>query len=421
MGQVKTGGLLFSSQLRFARPFFKKQSGEYYLRDIFSIRAWRQASRFGYVHVLPKYYAVSCSKSDRSFQADRMVSQISRYFDQNNFFTYQQINVWPLIRKDFLQMARRCLAEGLLLIDRFAEMLQCLAPKAVVVDEEVTPFNKTLVQTANSLGVPTLCFEHGAPVESVGSVPSSATVVLVWGDPSREQLRSWGVPDKKIRLTGAPQLMMPSPIDVAEHRKSVFSKFDIKTNERLLLLATYTMETNEVPTFLRTTAWIEAQSAALLVACGLIQANPDMHLFVKFHYADQHAEFSSNLIAKRFPELRSRIHLISHYDSGILLDAADFVMAGATTMYFEALLRRKPVFLLDQGKNRYASFFSQDFIDLDDPSKCIADLQAHLTPEGIAATLDRQRHEISRHFFNENKVAVDTVLRILRDISDMTA
>ena len=78
-------------------------------------------------------------------------------------------------------------------------------PEWVVVDEDVSDWNRSVVTAARAAGVKTIVCQHGLPGDPVGYAPVAADFFGAWGRESAEKLKSWGVPAQKIVELGAPR------------------------------------------------------------------------------------------------------------------------------------------------------------------------------------------------------------------------
>ena len=94
------------------------------------------------------------------------------------------------------------------LLSRLAVLRQTLERSragAVLLDDDVTEFNKSVVFAAQSLGIETTVCQHGLPADPVGFLPLAADFFAAWGDESAERLTAWGMDAEKIVRTGAPR------------------------------------------------------------------------------------------------------------------------------------------------------------------------------------------------------------------------
>ncbi len=411
--QIKPNGILYSSALRFAIPFLAKSEGSYYLRDTFSLKAKKMSRLFGFAHITPECFPNMLHEASSKHQTVEMLAEINAFFSEESFFSFEGLDLWPLIRHDFEKITRSFFFAGMELIDRFDKMLARLTPRAILVDEEVCFFNKTLIQVANVRNIPTFCLVHGVPLESIGSIPSHANYVLAWGRPSKERLCGWGIQESKILEVGAPQFGSFNEKARMSCRKSIFRDLKISEDATLLLLTAFPFQTNEDAVFLNTTIGSQFQTAALLLAFAALREYPNLQLIVKFHPYDQNSSFSASIIKTLAPDLKDRIRLLLQYDASSLIRASDLVLSVASTMYFEALTLGTLVCLLDFKNNRLGDFLSHDYMDLENPASCLPVLRRYLDPDQRDHVLISQSSEIKRHFYHENKDAIETVWELL--------
>jgi len=79
-----------------------------------------------------------------------------------------------------------------------------LQPRAVILDEDATPFARVVAAAARAQGITCWVVQHGAPYIRFGFAPLEADAICVWDQPSFRQLVRWGVPAERIRITGSP-------------------------------------------------------------------------------------------------------------------------------------------------------------------------------------------------------------------------
>jgi hypothetical protein len=146
-----------------------------------------------------------------------------------------------------------------------------------------------------------------------------------------------------------------------------------------------------------------------------------MHLVLKFHPSDRNLGFSAAIIEKTPPSIRQRIHFVTQFDASVLIGGAYAVLTIASTMYFEALLQEKPVFLFDLKNKRFGEFLAEKYLNLEQPSECAAFLSRCLDPRCVKDGIPFQKNEIAQHFYEENKGAVDRIREILLSSSGVSS
>ncbi len=403
--KIKPGGLLFSSALRYATPFFDREDGPtYYLRDVFSFKGSQLGRSMGFVHLLPEYFG---SKRSQRPDLDKIWKTADRSISQSDIFnTVTGVSLWPAMRYGVRQIFERELFKAVPWIDQLFELLESLNPRAVVVDEDVCLFNKTLVLCANAHTIPTRVILNGVPFFAVGCVPLSAQKILVWGESSRERLRSWGVDDSRITVVGAPQYECFKAYDLQQTCRQVASDFHIPDGQKILVLATQPFHTNDAPDLIGsplTPAIVEAMVERCL---EYLAEDPQAFLIIKLHPREDHDFFTEALIAKASESVRNRVRLVKQYDTPALLAASDLVLTIGSTVFFEGLLLQKPTVLFDDADRRFFEFMSSYFIPLSDRTRSCPLIRDLLYGSARVLRLQMQREEIDRHFFMKNNQSV---------------
>lgn len=411
--RIQKGKVLYSAALRFVRPFLVKNEGGYYLRGTFSAEAWQMSLKHSFTHLLPENFKTRLNLAEGSQKTDGMIATIEEFFRTHLYFTFQKMDLWPIIAPDILRMAKARFMTSMQLIDQFRAMFDRVQPQSVLVEEEVCFFNKNLVYVANALKIPTYCLVHGAPGESVGSVPSAVKQIFVWGATSRARLLGWGVPEDRMVVTGAPQYRLSEQADYAACRALIEKKLQIRKEIPYILFCAFPFDTNVNPTFFLTSLGTKIQETALAVAIEVLKTHTDLHLVLKFHPSDLNIEFSEKIIEKTDVSIKNRVHFVKQFEASVLIAGAKTVFTTASTMYVEALLQEKPGFLLDLKSNRFGDFLSEHFLNLEDPSECVRLLNHRLDSRHIREGIELQRSDLRRHFFNDNRDAVDRVWEII--------
>ncbi len=400
------GFVLYSSAPRYAMPLLER-SGGYYLRDTFSIDMFLRSLREDFSLILPEYFPDHGSSAARLSKAEELFAATDGHFSKDPFFEWQGVDLWPLFRGSLQRLLRTEMTEGMRLTERFYAMFRTLEPRALFVDEEVCLFNKTLVHTANALGIPTLVFVHGEPYDDIGNLPSSASRVLAWGPSTARRLVEWGIPPAKIEQVGAPQFTFSNAV---RERTAVSRRFNIPSGAPLALFGAFPFSTNEHATFLRTSYGVKLQEKSLDAALRALERHPRLHLIVKFHPYENHSGFS-RARADAAPEgVRSRVRFVYDYPAAKLIAAADTVWTVLSTMYAETLPWKKPALAFTDATYPHPASGLQWSVDIEDPSACDEAVDACLDPSNVAKIRSRIEEEVSDYFINGNRTAVERAL-----------
>jgi len=106
-------------------------------------------------------------------------------------------------------LSERIAVEGPALVQLAASMdrhFRRHRPQVVLLDEDATPFARTVVACAKRWGARSYVVQHGAPYCRFGFAPLAADGILAWGTPSAERLLEWDVSDEQVRVVGCPLL-----------------------------------------------------------------------------------------------------------------------------------------------------------------------------------------------------------------------
>ncbi len=409
----RRGLILYSSAPRYARPLLER-SGGCYLRDTFSVEMFLRSMVGGFVHLVPEYFNECGSIAQRAEEVDRFIKAADEWFSERPFFVWKDKNLWPLIRECVLPRIQTQMTLCMELVDRFREMFRRITPRAVVVDEEVCFFNKSLVQTANAFKIPTFTLVHGEPYDDIGNMPTSVSYILAWGPSTAKRLEEWGADPARILQVGAPQFPVHN---AARERWDVARRFGISEHVPLALFGSFAFSTNERVTFARTSQGIKLQEKSLTAVLQAVKRHPRLHLIIKFHPYENHANFTERLVEAAGVDVRSRVHFVHKYDATRLIAAADVVLTIASTMYAETLLWKKPVLAFTSEKYPLIPSGPQWSVDVDDLPGCIKAIDDCFDRSQIANIHERIEAQIAEYFVDGNQNAVTRTLRAIEDAS----
>ncbi|MEM9074500.1 MAG: UDP-N-acetylglucosamine 2-epimerase [Myxococcota bacterium] len=85
-------------------------------------------------------------------------------------------------------------------------LLRSLRPRVVVVGNDLTTEGRTTCLVARAQGTPTVCIAHGLGVANPRLARTLADRVLVYGSLQQDALRSYGLGEDRVVITGAPYL-----------------------------------------------------------------------------------------------------------------------------------------------------------------------------------------------------------------------
>lgn len=407
---IPTGGIVYSCSLRHAMPLLYRGCRNYYLRENFSLKGYFDGIFHSFTHILPEYYAAS--PVDESL-TKKVFEMIDRHFMASNWFDLNGRDLWKdFIRPRFEKMIFCEFPRSRMLMDRLRSFFDLAKPRAVVVDEDVVHFNKTLILCANQKNIRTYTLMHGAPFENVAFMPSSAKTVLAWGLSTQARLVEWGMSAETIRPVGAPQY---ESLEKPKGRSALVKvRRDLGITEgRILFLSMLNLYTNEMPgfKFTRDSHYETIFRQTIMIATGALMRLPDTALIIKLHPGEKHAWYAMELLTRiSDPVIRNRVRVIQDYSTPELLSACSLALTTPSTVYFEALLLKRPVLVFDRAEERICSFMREDFLNVDAPDDCIRKITEFIEEQHAVEFLKKQEAEAKRHFVNGNTGAVERAL-----------
>lgn len=411
--RLKKGGVLFSSSLRYALPFIRKTQGSLYLRDVFSLQAFSLSLRQGFRHLVPGYFRDSRDAAEAAgFDVNQVMARLDGIFRRSDFFIFQGINLWEIFRKDLARLLAKDLGTALGWISRLSRLLGKLSPAAVFVDEDVCFFNKTLVECARMAGVSSYRILNGVPFFDIGNVPMAADKVLVWGKSSKDRLLEWGLSEQSIEEVGAPQYESFAMLDRLNARKKVCEELGIHS-KHLIVLATQPFHTNERPDYFGSPLSPGTIKSIVSHTLDYLRTDPGACAAIKFHPGEKMEFFTREIVEKCEPAVRERVRFVRLYDTPSLLAAADLVLTIGSTVYFEALLLKTPVFIFDYPSARFFEFMGKDFLDIENSITCRERIRSFFEKNERDKRIAAQEREIESHFRERNAHAAENILELL--------
>jgi len=404
------GKIIFSSALKFALPFFEMEKGNYYLREVFSFKAFQNQKKLGFHHLYPPVLPdLVCIDSEKIF------SKLSRVL--NGEFQFKGYSSWGFLCGYFRTLTHTVFPRACHLINWMEQLLEQTNPCAVVTDEEVCFFNQILVQAANKKKIPTMVLLHGMPFDDIGTCPSHSQKILAWGESSASQLEEWGIPRSKIECVGAPQYNHFKAIDHAKSREMVFREFLIPQDHSLVMYASQPFHTNRNADFLGNSMSAATLTQMIGTLMAFIKNKPKVTLIIKAHPREDKLWFTRKLIESSGVCDSKQVLLLTDYDTNRLLAAADLLITMGSTVFFEAFLLKKAVLFFDSAKRRYFPKMGKDFLDLDSPDTSIQRIQELLIPSRCEAQLRLQEAKVTTHFAERNQNPVMRALRVIHALN----
>ena len=341
--------ILVSSDLKHAGPVMRvleknPHHALYYMRPGPAVRLWKDFQKRGILFCVPPQRA-EWRGLDR-----QEVALLEERSAELEVFRYQGIGLWKALRP---ALRRICFSEFPLTRRRvafFKRWLETSRIDGILVDEDVCPFNKALILSANLLGIPSVVIQHGAAfwIVPIALAPVSATKIAAWGTYSRELLREWGVPDEKIEITGVPRYdeFFSSAGESEERaRQEAVRELRLDPAKKIAVLATDPFHEAGRADFVGN--YLTQNELAQLIKTTIAAAKhfPDLQLVLKLHPRDPFESFTRDLVRSLDPE--KNITVTRLYPTQKLVRACDLLMTVCSTVAIEAILCQKPVITIN--------------------------------------------------------------------------
>ena len=254
------------------------------------------------------------------------------------------VDLWPVLRADFVGIARLQLPWSVRAMDEAASALDVLRPRVIVTYAEAGGWGRALVLEARRRGIASVGLQHGfisrhwlnylhepdemqpraAPLADAGfPLP---TVTLLFDEFAREHLESRGrFPSKALRVIGNPRLERLASAArrlTSDDQRRVREAAGVRSDQHLVLLAIKYRP-----------AWNETLRALV----EAIAAMPQLHLAIRPHPGD--APTSYDALVTSVPNARI---VPRSLDAVALLTSARLVVTINSTVAIEAMALGTP-------------------------------------------------------------------------------
>ncbi|MEW6407119.1 MAG: hypothetical protein AB1465_00310 [Patescibacteria group bacterium] len=417
--------IIFSCALRFIKDIWQELSGDYsmyYLRPIFSFDAHRieKDHRGLYIkHILPEYFISNRDKNEIAKNVDigKIAQGLRSYFSQNQFFNFNEYDLWPIINDDLIQIIQENLIECMARINSFECMFSRLNPMLIIVDEDDCPFNRVLIRSANLKNIKSIQLIHGLTGNSLSESATISTKVAVSGNVAYNRLIEFGVEKNIIEIIGSPHYEQKlKHSNKNKIKKTICDKLRFLSDPVLVTLALQQFYSDDRVTLAR---FLEADfmEKMLRISIATSKKIKNIKLIIKLHPGEIHEWFVDDII--RSEKARHLVAVVKEYDIMDLLSASTLVLTSGSTVYTECLLTATPVLLFDDSRERSLDFLSTDYLDINNMHLSVRQIQNMI--ESCELRNDKllfQKQELKTHFLNNNDGALYNFKQLVRNMSN---
>ncbi len=332
------GRILFSSDIKHVLPIIKRIREEgvtdlFYLRPQIGIRSFLGLRKYGCNVLSDASTTHSAGGSGCIFPEEENLS---------GEFLYKDIDIFPFIEgklRYFFKVESVGLKET---IDKFEKLLHKVKPSAVIVEEDVCPFNKMLAQTAGERGIKTIVLQHGMMGIKSGFAPLSSDYFFCWGEFDQDRMKAWGVEENRLVVTGSPRHdSMFERVD--EMRNDGNCELDLNREINVLYISS-PFHSHFRPDFINSHITQESHLRTLVALCKLKQKHGGVKLHFKFHPRDIRKEETKNFIAKHF---REDVAFYDKEDLSLLISRCDIVVSSWSSSCLEVMMFGKRLIIVN--------------------------------------------------------------------------
>ncbi len=207
-------------------------------------------------------------------------------------------------------------------IEEAANLFRKESISTVIVPSTHYPESRTLVFVAAACGIPTICMQHGIIGKEFGYIPKIADVDAVYGPYEMNWYQNNGVNKEDLEIIGHPRFDLIKQVPKLRQEEIKQNLAIDPTKKTILLIIRGQLLLEEWETFL-----------------DQLSTNDNVNVIVKdFRYKENHPLQKPH----SFVYSSKGYH---HYD---LFSIADLVVSYASTVALEAMLAKKPVFVLNE-------------------------------------------------------------------------
>ncbi len=284
----------------------------------------------------------------RPGSGEKLRKELSFTLETKRPFTFKNTDYWVMIREIFLEKFIPRMEQERSLVDSFHSLLNRKKIDFILVDEDVCPYNKTLITVANQKNIPSCVIQHGAPfpIVAIALAPVSCTKIAAWGNTTRDMLLNCGVSDSKIEVTGVPRYdsFRIKPADPKD-RARIAAELNIPADKKWLVFATDPFHEPGRADFVGNYLTQDELRKLVQTVARAAQRFPECRLILKLHPRDRYESFARAWI--REMNMEGQVWVTRSFPTPRLLPHTEVLLTVCSTVAIEAMLCDKPVITLN--------------------------------------------------------------------------
>lgn len=217
-------------------------------------------------------------------------------------------------------------------IDMSINFLDAVSVSCIVVSTTHSYKSRILALVAARKGIPTICMQHGIISSGLGYIPKIATVDAVYGNFEKDWFNKIGAPDNSIEIIGHPRFDQVYKRSVITRDKFNRTLGLNPNRQTLMIVVRGDKDNNSWRSLIKT-----------------ISKKVNLNIVIKNYPSKK-----PHALTKEFPFVYST----QGYNIYDIFPNVDAVVAYSSTVGLEAMLAKKPVFILEETFVGYTGYYT---------------------------------------------------------------
>lgn len=352
----KPPGIVLVGAPRIMFPFFEghkkqRQNQLIYFQEIFAPRLYARSIRYQNTAYAALYSTPRPPKGEGILFQD-FYQQIQK----NGLLKLKHICLLSLLCDKFKYKFEYLTGKIMDWIDELHVFFEKYVPRAVILDEDMGFFSRSIIFVAKKLGIKTFEYQHGVIVSYWGQ-RETVDQKLVWGDFFFKKIQQeTDIPKARVSIVGAVHLKyfhdhFSSPKKTLSRIRTLRKEYKIPKDARVVLYAPHPFHHGLKGGIPGVHLTKKEAGETLDAVIHAIKEIPEAFLFIKLHHGDK----GYPLYVRRLQELELQGRFAVGLKNEIiypLLKLCDVFVAPISTAILEASLFKCPTILLDFSKRK---------------------------------------------------------------------
>mgnify|MGYP001591865749 FL=1 len=256
-----------------------------------------------------------------------------------NLFNVLEPNFRKLFLNDFIRLIK------------YIEIFKLLSKNLdiVVAHNDVISFEKTVIKTANKLGIKTLTMIEGfLPIKQIKKepqfIPFNAKIMAVHSEEQKKAIIKEGISKDRLVVTGYPDFDKYFN-SIPLKKELIYKRYNIPLNKKIILYVGERYTKNKYESSIWAAQTQEQYKKVYRELFNAVEQFPDLFLIIKKHPSGSLEENIIKDLAKK--ENFNNFVIIDDMDIYNILNASYGIITRLSTMALEAMLIKKPVIIMD--------------------------------------------------------------------------